>query len=344
MSRLSFGRLFAGAAVVTWSFLAGCASTTDLQAVAKYGQTASAARESFADIAADFAGSCFRRRELTLPPRELVTTQIGLAPAYPTEPPATAPAAAAAASAAPVPTGSFRDPRCANAAAVSADWTADNDVVLGYVRKLGEIASLDAAPTFSPLGDALVAPGMLSATQNSAFAALANDLSQQLVAGDQRRLIASTVRLVDPSFRVAVASLKQVDTFYGDMLDSEFNETFVYYHCLIASELAARPPISAVERPGLPCPSEGIPATISPALRAQVLGQRRAFDEALAAINRRRTSTVAYAGVLDELEKTHETLYDATTRGATMGDYLGVLQTTVLPLEIDVRSLQAAVK
>jgi hypothetical protein len=250
----------------------------------------------------------------------------------------------------PAPTpakGTLDDIRCNNAMAVSTEWKQKNDVVLGYVQKLGEIAGVDVQPSFAPLGSALQSGNFISSTQNTAFQNLANDLSKQIIAGDLRQMIADTVTDVNPDFKTAVEALKQVDGAYGQMLNSEYNETYAYYHCLIAYEMTQKPSKTPFDfKPKLQsCPSNAMfPAEIPLTLREQILEQRLSFTTSLNNINQRSTASIEYARVLDSMEQTHETLYEAATRQATLKDYVAQLQTTIIPLYRDVDALAKAVK
>ena len=357
------------ASAATIGLGAGCASTTDLNAVQQYGQTAAAAQDSFNAIALDYAASCSRRVELELDVRELATQPVQLAAGaeFPTPEPrgsASTPSPAPTESPLPIPTvipspiatPSPQDLDCASANAVSADWKHGNDIVLGYVQKLGAIAGVDAAPTpFTPLGTALTSANILNGAQNTAISALANDLTQQFIAGDQRQIIAETVKQVNPDLQKAIFALRQVDFAYVQVLNAEFNVTDDYYHCLITTELAEKSlnhvtfkPIFLASKPQQAlwkCPTNpSSPSRISLALRNKILGQRQALRDTLNALNQHRAASIAYASVLVGMRDTHRQLYQQAVSNAAIGDYVAVLQRTIIPLFKDVQALQGATK
>lgn len=297
------------------SALSACAPNVDLQAVQKYAQTTADASDSFSSVAAGFYTSCLRIRELHLKPAEMSQTLIDLAPAYTaTSPlPGASPKPAAAA--------------CNDARGISIEWDKRNKIVLGYVQALGSIANVDVRPTFAPLGSALVNAQIITQTQDDAFANLAQQLSGAIILGEQRQALANTISAVNPSLKTAIAALKTVDDAYGQELNAEFNDTFGYYNSLIRSETMSK-----------------LGASLSPSQTDRIARQRQRFDASLNAVNDRRTSTVGYAVVLDDIQTTHQHLFDAAQSRPTLQGYITIIQKDVMPLYQDVEALRKVVK
>ena len=298
--------------------LAAC-GPADLAAVQKYAQVTADASSGFSAVAMDFGESCLRQREFTIDTAVLPTTNVMLAPGF-------IPGPTPAPSVAPSPAGGFDDPQCTQARAVSDEWDKRNKVILGYVQALGAIAGVDARPTFAPLGTALVGAKMLTTAQDTAFTHIAAVLTGAIVTGRERDAIGQTVTAVEPALPVAVDALKTVDAAYAQELNAEYNQTFVYYNAMIRSELPA---------PG---------ATFAPGMRDTIFLQRQRFSASLDAINKRRASTIAYAGTLDAIRATDERLYAQTHARARLADYVAVLNADLVPLYQSVGALQKATK
>lgn len=308
LSSIAFAAIVLGAAV------SACAPNVDLQAVQQYSKATADASTSFSSVASDYYQTCLRRRELQLKPREMAQTLIQMNPAYTATKPLalTTPAPATP---------------CLAELNVSQEWDRRNGIVLGYVRALGYLAGVDVQPTFAPLGNALVSASIITQAQDDAFTQLAQQISSTAIRGAQRDAIANAVKTVNPSLIPAVAALKKVDDAYGQTLNAEFNETSAYYYTLIRSELP--------QRAG---------ATPPPAVVDTIAAQRKRYADALNAINDKRTSTLAYAAVLDDILSTHQQLYDAVQSKPSLQSYIGIVRQDALPLYQDVESLAKVVK
>jgi len=300
-------------AIATLCLFAACAPKIDLQAVQQYAQATADAGASFSTVAAGYYQSCLRIRELQLTPNQMPQTLVPLGNAYSasTPQPTTAPNAN-------VP--------CSDAQGVSLEWDKRNAIVLGYVHALGAIAGVDVQPTFTPLGDALVNAKVVTKTEDSAFGALAAEISSIAISGEQREAIASEVTSINEPLKNAVAALKMVDDAYGQELNAEFNVTFAYYDKLIRSELP--------QNGGAP----------SPRLVDKIELQRQRYTAALTAINADRGMTIDYASVLDQIAKTHQELFDAAQSKPGLQVYISIIQKDVIPLYQDVESLRKATK
>ncbi len=312
--------------------LAACGSSVDLAAVQEYAEATAEASGSFSTIAADFQGSCLRRRGvvLLLPSvigtQQLVDPQMLLAPGYSPEG-----TPQAAQTQPPVQSGYVDDTYCAYAQQISSEWDRHNKVLLAYVQELGAIAAVDVAPTLAPapLSSALVKTGVIKSAAADAFSKLGADISGFVIAGEQRELISRLVKTTNPSIQEAVDALKSVDSVYSRSLESEFNSTEIAYADLLGQE------------------SRSISSGSGPdrfLLGNQILEQRAAEIATLREINSRRTATLAYASVLDGIAKTHAQLFEAANHGAKLSDYVTIFRTTVVPLYQDVHTLAQAVK
>ena len=310
-----------------------CETPVDLSAVQEYAKATEDASSSFKDIAEDFHASCLRRHDAyLLMPRNLGSralrhAQIQLAPGYlstnATPEPAPTPV--------PGPPGYVDDKTCAEAGGIDREWRAHNEIVLGYVRELGAIAKVDVVPSLvpDPLGTPLVSANIISSAQFEAFSQLATDISTMVVVGDQRALIAKLTKTTNQPLHDAVDALKLVDAAYAQELWFEYGQTEGGYEVLLDRELQARAKAAPAEQF---------------LLSAEISEQRTTELVTLQNINEHREASIDYASVLDGIVQTHQDLLDASTKNASLADYVGIFKTNVLPLYRDVQSLKAAVK
>ncbi len=297
-------------------FLTGCRSTPDLAMVQKYAETTAAAAGSFDAVAADYGQTCVRANEYEMAPREMPFVAFTLAPGY------------AVAGSPPDQTPANMLQTCAGAIAIGADWSRHNAVVLGYVQALGAIASVDNAPSFQPLGNALVAPGLLSQPQSDAFSSLANHIANFFIVQTQQRDIAALVVQVDPDLKTAIDSLKIVASNYSVKLSTEYDVTFGFYNGLIRSEIGSRPPAQGK----LPLK-----------LKERILRQRAAMIAALRAINAKRAASIAYAKALDSIYATHEQLKNSSEHPST-DDLVKAVEQNLATFAGDIATIQQAVR
>jgi hypothetical protein len=316
---------------------AGCAQQIDLQAVQKYAQATADAGTSFSVVASGYYASCLRRHELNLPPSQWAKVLINLPPtASPQPQPSITP-----------PSGPQNDPSCEQAHRVSIAWDSGNNILLGYVQALGNVAGVDVQPTFAPLISALVSANALPAGAQTPIQSLASDLSNIIISGDLRQDIATTVSAANPSMKAATDGLKLVSTDYATYLQSEHDDTNTYYRGVIWRECQAALPSS----PKKPQVSYNSAITISscadvrllsPSLRDTIFLQRQRWNQALTAVNQALQANTQYADAIDTIETTHQHLYDATQKKLDVQDYINILQKDVMPLYQDAENLRKA--
>lgn len=80
------------------------------------------------------------------------------------------------------------------------------------------------------------------------------------------------------------------------------------------------------------------------ALRDRIYLQRQRYIDRLSTINQNLAAGAAYAAAVQNIEKTHEDLFEATQRGAAARDYLAILQKDVMPLYQNIEDLRKATK
>lgn len=329
-----------------------CAAPVDLAAVQRYASTTAQAGTSFASLAADFKGSCLRSNEienyvvdsgperrsrvlLTVPSTAQLMADvsiegIALAPGYtlgaaPAQSSSSAPASAAIS--VTVPT----DNTCEGAAEVSAAWDGANTTVLNYVQALGNLAGVDAEPGPSPsplapqLEKAGVSPEGIAAGSN-----LLSSIAAFFYHNAASRDIRSFLAAVNPSMPGAMQSLEIVDAAYSIELADEFDATTRQYGVAARRDLRDYAAASGkAERS---------------AIARDLLRKRSAVVSALDNINDRRQGSAAYGSAIAQILATHEQLYEASQRSATLSDYLNVIQTTGAPVLTNLDKLMKAVK
>jgi hypothetical protein len=235
-------------------------------------------------------------------------------------------------------------------------WDSSNKIVLGYVQALGAVASVDVRPTFAPLTSALVSANVIPPADEAPLLNLADQLSGLIISGELRADIAQTVKVANPSMKKATDALQLFAQNYHTYLNSEFFDTQLYYQGLILSECKA---FLTQQRRGTArdaairdCARVASASGKSPALsQAEVLAlrdriylQRQRYIDRLSTINQNLAAGAAYAAAVQNIEKTHEDLFEATQRGAAARDYLAILQKDVMPLYQNVEDLRKATK
>jgi hypothetical protein len=321
--------------VLVGSTLAGCGAGVDLSAAQKFSQAATDAKSSFAAIAADFQGSCLRRRDVSLiqpgtfanGPLAASLKDPRLQEASGLEP---TPVSTAFPSPPPVAPSYVDDVQCDHASDISNQWSHANDILLEYPEELGAIADVDAVPTpnLSPLGSALVSAGFMKEPEADAIGKLDQDIGSFVIEGEQRRQIHDLVVKVDPSIQVAIPALKSVSANYSFLLGREYTETVGSYAVLIGQEVQS---------------VEATPKTPNFVLENQIEAQRAYELMLLQDINARQKAAVAYVGVLDDLAKTQKELMNASET-PTLKSYVTVFNKSVPALYGDVETLKKAAK
>jgi hypothetical protein len=343
--------------------VAGCAAPVDLSAVSKYAATTAQAGSSFSALASDYYVSCIRETEAsehiiddTTQPAPLLLGDISrkalllgvigtLQPGYvlPRGVGGT-PTLAAASTPTPIPSPARPEatataappPVCPTEHEISGSWDQSNGIILSYVQSLGALAAVDAVPTPnpSPLASPLLKIGVTQ-TQITAGSNVLSTISSFFAGQAQEHAIATFLAQVNPSMKDAVESLEVVDAAYAIRLQNEHTELTGDYRAFVDAELATRGMIKG----------DG-PAAVAQrlAIDQRMLHAKQAVVADVALINQRRTASIAYGSAIAGILKTHEDLYDASTRRATIKDYIGVIQTTGAPVVRDLEALAKAVK
>ncbi len=289
--------------------LVACANGTDADTFQTSSSVLTSLRSSFNSIADDYAASCYRRAELNIAPNNMTRFFATLAPAYGSlyERPNPEPSATPQVITAPT----LAD--CSLADRVSEGWSHNNAVVVDYIQTLAALLGSANMPELNVTGNSST-PDVITAVQEQAINDLIKNLGAQVLSESQQLTVASVVRRAQPFIPSAVASLLQIDRAYGNALDAEFNQTYIYYSCLIAAELKSANPISSKSavistRNCTYLSRHDYPTNISILLRAQIYAQRTNVTNTFALINRRRLATIAYARVLDDIAVGQDALF-----------------------------------
>src|SRR6202042_2511473 len=153
-------------------------------------------------------------------------------------------------------------------------------------------------------------------------------ISGIVVGNDVQDELTKTVKSANAPLKDSIAALMVVNNSYGVLLTSEFQHTRSYYQMLIASECygETKPPASY----GAMVAACGKLQSVAPALADRVFLQRQRLSESLDTINQKLSASASYAHVLDDIQKTHQELYDKATSSASLSDYIAILQKDVL--------------
>jgi hypothetical protein len=345
-------RLRAALILLGFAALAACAAPVDLSAVSKYASTTAQAGTSFSALAADFKESCLRYNEAqdylvegrisSTPPtligaptiaelKEAVSIEsFNLEPGYTAVPITSVPGAAVSLHTAPA------HDVCKDADDVSAAWNQANTTVLSYVQALGNLANVDAVPTAnpSPLATALAKAGVSSADIQAGSAVLGT-ISKFFTNQAAQKDIRGFLVAVNPSMPGAIESLEVVDTSYSLELQDEYAAIETQYAPYVREELSNYEQITGTAQESVNQRS----------LIARTLLQKRAaVVSALAFINNQRKACVAYGAAIEQILKTHEQLYAASQRSATLSDYISIVQTTGAPVLTNLETLAKGIK
>ncbi len=226
---------------------------------------------------------------------------------------------------------------------IGVEWAKRNDIIIGYVHSLGAIASVDVKPSFSPLTDALEQGNVITQAQDSAFSSLLNAISGIVIGNEIQDELTKTVKTANAPLKDSIAALIVVNQSYGILLTSEFQQTRLYYQRLIGSEcnMAANP---SVRMPTIGQINNACRRlqSASPILADRVFQERQRLNDSLNAINQNLSASANYVLVLNDIEKTHQELYDQATSSPSLNAYIVILQRDVVPLYQDVEALRKA--
>jgi hypothetical protein len=227
---------------------------------------------------------------------------------------------------------------------LSTEWQKRNDIVVGYVRSLGSLANLDAVPTFSGLGSALMQNGVVSETQDKAFQNLLNAIALSATRAGQEDAIARASVATKEPLRDAVSALKSVDSYYANVLDAEYHATFSTYTQLICDELLVAGQASDGSSVGRCFVPPTFPTTIRAASRERLRQETQQLLGAVQAINARRQATIGYADALDAIVATNDELATKASGKLSLSDVVAICKKHLIDLATAVADVTKAVQ
>jgi hypothetical protein len=227
---------------------------------------------------------------------------------------------------------------------LSTEWQKRNDIVVGYVRSLGSLANLDAVPTFSGLGSALMQNGVVSETQDKAFQNLLNAIALSATRAGQEDAIARASVATKEPLRDAVSALKSVDSYYANVLDAEYHATFSTYTQLICDELLVAGQASDGSSVGRCFVPPTFPTTIRASSRERLRQETQQLLGAVQAINARRQATIGYADALDAIVATNDELATKASGKLSLSDVVAICKKHLIDLATAVADVTKAVQ
>jgi hypothetical protein len=248
-------RIVAGLSFV--ALLAGCTSSgVDLQAVQDFGKTTTAAAASFQEISDDYYLSCLRYRDYraetrlgtqpltAIPTHAPIAAMPGAEPAARPEPtvtdepvvprpePTTTPLLSIA------PGGDDRD--CKVSQTLSARWSLEDSVLVGYVQALASVAGVGTAPSqssFESVGSALESAGAIDGDATAkAGGDLAAAIVGALIARQQQRDLVGLATDANGPVTTLATGLEQAAIAYQTVVRDELAELDSNRILLISSE------------------------------------------------------------------------------------------------------------
>jgi hypothetical protein len=205
-----------------------------LSAVQQYAKTTAAASASFDALSDDYYRTCLRRREYSEPATVGGESLAAETPTRPTPIPAPSPGAT------PQPASTNGDDsQCQSSSSLAYRWQLENDVVVDYVRALGEVAGVDTAPkNFDTLASALKNAGVIG---NDATATAAGNLAaavgNALIAARQRAAVRQIVQAAhDGGLGQVVSALQFTADEYRVKLQLEHTAVQSYYTTVLGNE------------------------------------------------------------------------------------------------------------
>lgn len=248
---------FIACAVIAGALSACSARSVDLQALKDFGNTTTAASASFQEVSVDYYTSCLRYRDYR------AETRLGTQPltAIPTHDPIVAmPASEPSArpeptvtdapliAARPAPTTTplpqiilgTDDADCKASQALSARWSLENNVVVGYVQLLASLASVGTAPSqssFESLGSALESAGTINGDATAkAGGDLAAAIVGALIARQQQHDLLALATDANAPVLALTTGLEQAAIAYRIVVRNELAELDSNRIVLISSE------------------------------------------------------------------------------------------------------------
>ncbi|HYK52229.1 MAG TPA: hypothetical protein VEV38_01700 [Candidatus Eremiobacteraceae bacterium] len=182
MRHISLPLVRAGVLLVTCGFLTACAhQALDLDAVNAFATTTAEAEQSFSDIAADFYASCVRSHQMSFKSAPVV------------------------------------DPDCTQSKADSKSWADANEIVISYVKALGDLAGGSSTTSdygIPALSTQLTTSGVLNTTQTQAVQTFATDAVNVILAAERREALAGKMQQANASLKSVLDTLKTIASTY----------------------------------------------------------------------------------------------------------------------------------
>lgn len=221
-------------ALIGTMLLSSCGTRpVDLAAIQQYAKTTASAATTFDAIADDYYQSCLRRREYAQPATvggQALSSVLPMRAAPPTAPsPGATPAA--------VPIKGDAD--CDDSSSIAYRWQLENDVVVGYVRALGDVAGVDTAPqNFDTLASSLKSAGAINSDATATAAGnLAAALVSAIIVARQRAAVREIVQSAhDNGLGTLVSGLEFAASQYDGQLNREHDAVASYYDTVLGNE------------------------------------------------------------------------------------------------------------
>lgn len=153
----------------------------DLNAVNAFAATTAASEQSFSDIAADFYASCVRSHQMTFKNSPVA------------------------------------DRDCAQSKADSKSWGDANEIVISYVKALGDLAGGTSTTSdygIPALSTQLTTSGVVNTTQAQAIQTFATDAVNVIFAAERREALADKMGQANASLKTVLDMLKVIGSNY----------------------------------------------------------------------------------------------------------------------------------
>ena len=300
--------------------LAGCKQSVDLDAIQRLAAATDAASSSYAALAQDLDRSCVRMYEWNW---SSARSYYG----FPT-----------------------LEATCGADAKASAQWQQANQVVVAYVRALGNLAGGSDTETdygLSGLVESINASGAtsLSSEQQKAVSAAASDLIKDIFNIRRRNEIAAYAPKANEDLKALIVALQSIaNTNYAEQLDLELVAINHFYSPVVAAVGTARP--SSVQKTAtknvvlIPLAPQ-VTRSVEDMGKVEILTLRDRYRQDRAALDARRGAIGAYVRSLSSIASAHAALVDAIQRNDT-SHVGGIIASYVSQLKPDLQTVSKA--
>lgn len=285
-------RLVLVACLILCFTLTACRQPVDLQAVQTFAKTADDLATVSSVMTPDFYASCIRRVA-----RE-ASNQVIREPS-PSE---------------------QEIKKCSEQDTVSQQWANANDVLVQYVRGLGELAGASAQSQdygLPNLATQAKAAGIFTQPQADAVKTFANDALNVIFANRRKAGVAEALSQADSALGAHVAVVDVVADKYDDQLHTEADQLDRFYHNNLV-----RIPVTGLAR-------------------IEAVKDRQEWADLRKTLAERRSAVVKYKGVLQTIKDDHHAL---TTPQVSVGATLQNITAQLNQLVPDIQAIIAAYK